>query len=57
MTQDFATYDKKCATYLDACATAAENASKDDENANENASVTVHIGDPRDFWVKQVILS
>ena len=47
-------YEKKAAAYLHAYARAAEEAAKDN-NGNQSDPATLPIGDPRDFWIKQVL--
>ena len=47
-------YEKKAGAYLNAHARAAEEAAKDN-NGNQSDPATLPIGDPRDFWIKQVL--
>ena len=47
-------YEKKVTSYLQVHRKAAEEAAKD-ANQNTGVRTTMHVGDPLDFWIKQVI--
>ena len=53
MTQDYALYNRKAASYLRAHRKVAEQAAK---AANQNLEGAMHVRDPLDFWIKQVKL-
>ena len=57
MTQDYATFEIKVASYLQVHrkAAEAEEAAKDANQNSEGVRTTMHVGDPLDFWIKQVI--
>ena len=45
---------KKVASYLRGHRKAAEQAAKDANQNLEGVRTTMHVGDPLDFWIKQV---
>ena len=54
MTQDYATFEEKVASYLRGHRKAAEQAAKDANPNLEGVRTTMHVGDPLGFWIKQL---
>lgn len=56
LTQDLALYEKRAAAYMDAYVREAEVVVADDNANNEEQDpVDLVVGDPLDFWVRQLL--